>query len=315
MYTAKQSFLDRIEGLKSTLTEGQSASTLTSIIPLNSPHNQKAKILRNGLAVTSFAFLEDFLKNRMGEILESVDHTANPFSAFSNEFKNSVTMQALESINNKASNLKRNGEDWLSFLQEETTKVASTGQVHYSFSKYSLGWSKSNVSTEDIPKWLKTLRIRGGWDSIKAVSQKAETSLISPGEIFRSIAQKRHSAAHDPNHEALLTDLIQFTNDAKVIALCFDSLISRSLKEINNSNLLVINGSKTEKISADNIEFRFVIKVSNVWKEYRDTTKRSLRNNTDLNQAIMDAQTRAIPRGEIVLIKDESNSIIDWVMP
>jgi hypothetical protein len=304
-------FLERTKNLASTLDELPTSAVLMSIAPLSDPHNVKAKMLRNGLAITSFVILEDFLKNRIGEILENIQNSSLAFSSFHDELKIASTIDALDSISYRANNLKRNGEDWITFIQQETKKIASSSNSKFRLSRYSIGWNKSNIATEDIPKWLKIFRIKGGWNTIQEITRKAEVTLVSPETIFRSAAIRRHSAAHDPSSESLLSDLIQFTKDTKAIALGFDALLAKSLTELNKPNYQLITGNK--KIDESDIEFRFILKSNRYWKEYKDTNKRALKRSYDLKEAIKEAKKRSKLNHEIILIKDEANSIIDWI--
>ena len=308
---SKSEFLVRINNLYSTLVDIPTSPVLISITPLSDPHNVKAKMLRNGLAITSFVILEDFLKNRIGEIIENIKNRSIAFSSFHDELKAASTIDALDSITYRANNLKRSGEDWITFIQQETKRIASSSGIRYKLSKYSIGWNKANIATEDIPRWLKIFRINGGWNTIQKITRKAEITLVSPEIIFRSAASRRHSAAHDPSSESLLSDLIQFAKDTKAIALAFDVLITKSLDEINKPNLQLINGSR--KIDDSCIEFRFILKSGRCWKEYKDTKKRALKKSYDLKVAIKEAKKRSKLKNEIILIKDEANSIIDWI--
>lgn len=308
---SKIEFLKRISELSSTLTELPTSSVLTSITPLTDPRNIRAKMLRNGLAISSFVIFEDFLKNKVGETLEGIKYSKISFNSLHDELKYAVTFDALDSISNRATNLKRNGGDWLTFIQSETKNIASSAGVRYKLSRFSLGWNKSNLTKDDISKWLKIFRIKGGWQTIQKITRKAEVTLVSPESVFISAATMRHSAAHDPNCDALLSDLIQFTKDSKAIALGFDILLTKSLEQINLPNNTLISGS--DKISDTDFDFRFVIETNGTWKEFRDTSKRSLNNSFSLNDAIRKAKIKANQNNEIIIIKNSSNEIINWL--
>lgn len=310
-YLSKSSFLDRINNLSSTLEEQPTSLILTSLSPINIDHNNRAKMLRNGLAIISFVILEDFLKNRIGEVIEGIKSSAISFSAFHDELKVATTLEAIDSISYRANNLKRSGDDWLTFIQQETYKVSSSRNSRYKMSKYSLGWNKANIVTDDISKWLKIFRVKGGWKTIRELTSKAEVTLISPESIYKSAFLRRNAAAHSPNSDALLTDLIQFTNDAKAIALAFDILVTFSLHEINKPNILLLNGCY--KIEASSVSFRFILKSGKNWKEFINTNKRALKKSNNLEDAIKIAKKRPKKgKFDVIIVKDDLNSIIDW---
>jgi len=309
--SAKKIFLDRSSTLSSTLLDGPTSSLLVSILPHTDPHNTKARILRNGLAITAFVILEDFLKTRIGEIFEGIKFHSVPFASLYDEIKVATTLNAIDSIKSRAIYLKRSGKDWLTFIQQETHKISSTSTSRYRLSNYSLGWDKSNVRSDDISLWLKILRIEGGWQTIQKITSKAEVTLVSPESIYQAAIERRHSAAHDPASDALYTDLTQFTNDAKAISLAFDTLVTKVLTEINKPNLLLLSGNK--KISDSDIDFRFIINDGIYWREYKNTSRRALKRSKSLNLAIKEAKKRAKPKGEILVIKNNLNSIVDWL--
>lgn len=308
---SKSVFLERTKNLSSTLLDLPTSAVLISSMPHSDPQNIKARMLRNGLAITAFIILEDFLKNRIGEILEGINFNSVPFTSLYDEIKVASTLNALDSISSRANYLRRNGQDWLTFIQKETQKISSTSKSKVKLSKYSIGWDRSNIGSDDIPKWLKIFRVEGGWQTIQKITTKAEVTLVAPETVFRSSAERRHSAAHDPSSDSLLSDLMQFTKEAKAISLGFDALITKGLTEINKPNLELLTGIR--KINESDIEFRFILKVGRYWKEYKDTSRKALKRSYDLSDAIKEAKKRAKRKGEIILIKDEINSIVDWI--
>src|SRR5689334_12150200 len=142
MSSARNTFLQRVATFKKTLDSDFLRDDGVS----PSLHNEKARLLRNGVAIIGFTILEDFVKDRTGEVLESIGSSTRPFSSFPPELQEAVTAKALKSISERASNLKRSNEDWLSFIHNETRHIASTADFPFSISKYSLGWDKSNLA-------------------------------------------------------------------------------------------------------------------------------------------------------------------------
>lgn len=305
---AKPTFLKRNQSLRSTLNDVPTSTVLISTSPRDNP---KARMLRNGLAITSFVYLEDFFKNRVGEVIHDISNSSISFSSFFDKFQEAMTIRALESILNRANMLKRDGDDWLTFIQEESYKVASSKFSKFKLSKFSIGWNKSNIANDDINHAFNVFNIEGGWGTIKKLSEKAGVTLVDPSAIFRNAASRRHAAAHDPKSESLMSELIQFSKDSVVLAMTFDVLLSTSLNEINKPNHDLISG--TFKINESNVKFRFIIKVGKYWKEYVDVEKKAIKRSYDLEEAIKQAKKRAVRNSEVILIKDETNLIVDWV--
>jgi hypothetical protein len=219
---------------------------------------------------------------------------------------------ALKGIIERAENLKRTSEDYVSFIQSETKFISSTLDSNFELSEYTLGWDKSNLSTEDIKVFFKIFNITGGWDSIKDISSLLSITIVQPIDIFRNAAQRRHKAAHNPNADSPLNDLTEFVLQAKIIALGFDALISKSLKYIKDNNSDFLHGSL--KVTPSQLKFRFLKFVDGKWKEYAGNSSRAYRVNVDFDSILIDSKSRAIANDEILVIKPSDNNIQNWII-
>lgn len=309
MALAKDDFLKRLENYELALSSPELVSrSLTDVA-----HNEKAKMLRNGLAIIGYTILEDFLKKRIGEVLKQIGNTGVSFISLPEKIQEATTLSAIKGIQARAQTLKRNSLDWLTFIQAETLSIASTNGSSYDLSEYSMGWDKSNVSADDIKKFLGNFKVQGGWSSIGIVSSAINISIITPDQIFRNAAQRRHKAAHDTSADSPITDLRDYTNQARVIGFAFDSLISKSLHYIKTHNQTFLTGSR--KTLPSDLKFRLLSEVNSIWKEYPPNRSNAYRTNSDLNILQPLALSRATAQNDILLIKDQSNNIKNWFIP
>lgn len=312
MSSAKSNFITRVDTFNSIIIPEQANDISLNSKALNEIlHNEKVRMLRNGMSIIGFTILEDFIKRRTGEILKSIGNTNCNFNLLPEKLKESVTFHALKGINSRAETLKRNSEDYISFIQNETGFISSTKNSVFEFSEYSIGWDKSNLNSTDISKILGVFNILGGWNSIQRLSSLINCSLLNPNEIFKNFAMNRHKSAHNTDADSLLTDLESFIYQSKTIAFCFDSLINKSLSYIrlNDSNFL--NGSL--KTNPTNIKIRYLLEVDGKWKEYANNNfSRAFRVNQDYAIILNSAKLRAELAKEVLLIKYENNLIRDW---
>ena len=311
MATAKENFLKRIssfEKIVSPISIGD--SVLISRALTETEHNEKVKMLRNGMAIIAFTVLEDFIKTRIGEILKKIGTTSVSFNSLPHKIKEAATVSALKGIQSRADTLRRNAEDHLTFIQQETLFVSSTKNSVYELSEFSLGWDKSNISADDVKNFLGIFGIKDGWKVIQQISSSISITLPNPSEIFNNAAMRRHRAAHNAAADSLLIDLQDFVAQAKVIALGFDSLLARSLKFIENNDTDFLNEIK--KIELIHLKFRFILEKDGKWKEYTTTSSRAVK--ADRSQAVVQAAAlkRARKNGEVLVIKSVSNKLIDW---
>lgn len=274
-------------------------------------HNEKVRMLRNGMSIIGFTILEDFIKRRIGEVLKEISATSCNFNALPEKIKDAVTFSALKGINSRAESLKRNAEDYVTFIQDETAFISSTKHSAYEFSEYSIGWDKSNLNANDISDILGIMNVEGGWQSIQALSSRINSSILNPSQVFKNFAMNRHKSAHNIDANSLLTDLESFIDQSKIIAFCFDSLINKSLSYIKQNNLSFLSG--TLKTIPKDLKIRYLIENNNIWKEYtNDSLTRAFRVSPNYDQILIEAKLRAESNKEILLIKNQNNRIRDW---
>lgn len=274
-------------------------------------HNEKVRMLRNGMSIIGFTILEDFIKRRTGEILKEISATSCNFNALPEKLKDAVTFSALKGINTRAESLKRNAEDYVSFIQNETAFISSTKHSVYEFSEYSVGWDKSNLNANDISDILGIMNVEGGWNTIQALSSRVNSSILNPNQVFKNFATNRHKSAHNIDADSLLTDLESFIDQSKIIAFCFDSLLNKSMSYIRQNNQSFLNG--TLKTMHQDLKIRYLIENNGNWKEYTsDSLSRAFRVNSNYDQILIEAKLRAESNREVLLVKYQNNRIRDW---
>jgi RiboL-PSP-HEPN len=307
MDSAKDIFLNRMSNYGNSLT----SSELITRDLNNTQHNEKARMLRNGLAIIGYNILEDFIKKRLGEIFKEIGNSNVPFSELPEKLKDASVFTSLKSILERAENLKRGSEDYITFIQDETRYISSTKNNAYELSAFTLGWDKSNLNSTDISNYMKIFNIDGGWNAIKDISIRVNCSLLNPEEIFRNAARRRHRAAHNADAESLLPDLINFANDSRVIAFCFDVLLSKSITYIKSHNVDFLNSML--KTQQNHVKLRFLIEKDGFWKEYKLNFSKAYRVNRDYQLLYHQALNRARMNNEYLLVKSQTNQILQWI--
>lgn len=312
MSSAKINFITRINTFDSIIYPNiPSDINLNSRALTETLHNEKVRMLRNGMSIIGFTILEDFIKRRTGEILKGIGLTGCNFNLLSDKLKEAVTFYALKGINSRADTLRRNSEDFITFIQNEAGFISSTKGSDYELSEYSIGWDKSNLNSSDISDILNILNVDAGWNSIQILSSMINCSILNPNQVFKNYAMNRHKSAHNTDADSLITDLESFINQSKIIAFCFDCLLNKSLSYIrlNNSNFF----NSTLKSKPQDIKIRYIVEITGKWKEYANNNlTRAYRTNIDYNIILNEAKLRAQSNNEVLLIKYENNSIRDW---
>lgn len=311
MPTAKENFLSRLINFEKVVSpENPADSVLVSRSLSEISHNERVKMLRNGLAIVSYTMLEDFIKKRVGEVFKELGTSGIDFNSLPEKLKDLAVLGALNGVKSIAEMRKRNSEDYISFIQDETSFISSTKNTTFELSEYSFGWSKSNLSAEDINTILSIFNVAGGWDNIRSISSIININLLNPKEIFTNAARRRHSAAHDSNADSLLVDLQSYVTQSRVIAFGVDTLITQSLRQIKNNNINFLNGSV--RTAVNQLSFRYIVQEDDKWKEKKTLTGRAYRIKFTLDEILPQSQIRAKNNNEILLIKASNNQILDW---
>jgi hypothetical protein len=271
-------------------------------------HNDVARMLRNGLAVVGFTALEDFLKSRTSEVLSAVGQTTVPFIELPERLRYAVTFEALTALSYQVS--LRSKSDKMQYVQEHAQKIASTALTAYDLSPHALGFDQANLQEETIKTVLKCFLIDDPWGQITAIGSRLGLTALPLNETYKSASQRRHRAAHVANADTPQTDLLQFTKEALAIAIGFDVLLSRALKNIQLHNLRYLQGQS--RISAASISIRTVMPENNKWREKIEGRSKAVKIENSLENLLVAAKPRSIAAGNLFIVRDVNFQISKW---
>ncbi|NUF85750.1 hypothetical protein, partial [Acinetobacter seifertii] len=121
--TARTEYFERINSIISSFERQQIYNNfLNELSPIESLHNNQARLLRNGLSISNFCFFEDFIKSRLGECLQELPNIFSDFESLPEALQQVLTINALESIQKRGETIKRSKStpDAIKFIQEHT---------------------------------------------------------------------------------------------------------------------------------------------------------------------------------------------------
>jgi len=306
MSVARHTFMERVTAFKSAVN----APILVSRDPLEVDHNNTARLLRNGLAVVGFAILEDFVRGRLKEILARVGSSNIPFDELPDPLRNAAVLGAVHALAYHGELRRRQGDDYVSFIQEHGCLIGSTRSASYKISEMALGWDRPNLSASDIKDILTTFKIRDGWGNIEALAKRVGLASPSLREDFSQAARRRHRAAHLATADTEVTHLMSFGHQAIGIALGFDALLSCSLRRLldRDSSYLSDKGSVQE----GEIRARFIDPDGTTWREIKEGSKRAVRRNSDVKALTSACLARPDARNDLVIVRDSSRQPTKW---
>lgn len=210
-----------------------------------SPPDDPARLLRNGMAVVGFNALEDFLKQRMGEVLKRISGGPISFADLPESLQRGATVGAADALRYQSKMRVARGDfpSARDLVQQTGRAMASIDNQRYSLSDMSFGYADANLNTEAVKQMLTSLGVSGGWGTIVGFAQKAGLNLPGLSNDYRNALRRRHAAAHDPSTDVPLNDLQAFTRQATAVALAFDALVSRAAYRLRQGDRALAAGA------------------------------------------------------------------------
>lgn len=277
----------------------------------NLEHNQRARMLRSGLMIAAFTSVEDFIRVRTGELLACVSRTVLRFEHLPDDLKRAATTEAMRAAYEHAKMIRRRGEEPLSMIQQAAAEIASTGSAPLSISKYGLGYSGSNLATDDVSGILGSLQIADAWREIDRIAGRCGAASLSLKEGYINGYKLRNAAAHEPAANIQPSDLHAFCGQAFSIALGFDILGSRAARMLRLGNSVILGGRAT---LAGTIRIRFLRERSQGYAEIREGARKAVRVTAELDDAWKLAVAAAASSGEPIVLCDKAGRPTDWMI-
>ena len=312
---ARTEYFERISSIISSFERQHLYNNfLNEISPIESPHNNQARLLRNGLSISNFCFFEDFIKSRLGECLQELPNIFNDFQSIPSSLQQAITINALESIQKRGEKIKQSKSlpDAIKFIQENTYNIGSTynNTTPYSISKFSLGWSKENINFDDYVNFLGFFHVKKCNEIIKKKSSHLFMPILDPKLQFNQISIARHKAAHVPSHNISIEDLKENIKNTIIYAFIFDYCISYSMKLYRNINELHLE--KKFDFHENLPKFRCIIQSNGIYQTYYNSQSRSIKNYTDFDLAKAQALSK-LQMNEFLIFKKNTESYInEW---
>ncbi|MEN8427479.1 HEPN domain-containing protein [Acinetobacter schindleri] len=313
MSSARQEYLQRVQAIIHCL-ENQSLYNDfindRSLTPENQMHNLQAQLLRNGLAISIFCYLEDFIKGRISECIFKLSSLYTSFNQLPDLLKMRLTYLTLEGIAKRSFTLKNNSNEpaLISFIQTEVKHISSTLSNNYTTSNYAFGWHKENINANDVQNIFKEFFINDIWRKVQLLSSHINSQIIDAKSDFTRIMKNRHRAAHVANAQTPITDLSDLTKSCFVMAFSIDYLITTSLKLIEQSNQDHQNSNYN--FSTNLPTLRKVKFESDKWKLY-SPSGHCLKVENDFEN-IFHISKQRLPTNQVLICFSKTNFLQGW---
>ncbi|MGW1564017.1 hypothetical protein ACWCQ1_47325 [Streptomyces sp. NPDC002144] len=305
--SSRDSFIERIETIQSASNDAY----LVDRVLTDVEHNARARLLRNGLMVVAFTSLEDFIRARTKDLLDFISRTVIPFPKLPQGLQEAATMGAMKAARDRAQMAKSAGDDHLALLQEAASQIASTSGGSLQISRFSLGYSGSNVSSAEIAGILAALNIQDAWNEISIIARRCGAGSMPLKPAYDQAMRLRHEAAHKPDANIQPLDLQEFCSQALAIALGFDIVASRAAKLIRDGDQDILLGKI--KVS-QNCTIRFLDAETRGYVERREHAGRAVKVTKEEDAALVAAVANATRAGEPLVRRDLSSLPVQWLI-
>jgi hypothetical protein len=247
---ARNSFLGTLDILKDCLND----PVLIDKAPSEVAHNQRAGMLRQGLAVLTFSAVETFLRERTGEVLSALTNRKLTFSDLSSSLQTAITVGALEGVRFRLK-LQRPA-DKISWLVTNLAPIANATTDIQRLSDHSFGYAASNLDEGVVKDILKAFGVLDPWNQMTHLTRRVGLALPSCESEFETIKNRRHASAHALTSTVPFIDLQNSLKSSLAICLTFDLLLSHCLGLHNQRQVPGVSGNP--KVSQSDIKLLFV---------------------------------------------------------
>lgn len=276
------------------------------LTPQNREHNTRASLLRKGLYVVAFNTLENFLKRRTSEHLETLRYSLLTFNQLPLKLQNAAVEDAIKSALKQASFDKTNGK---SILQEAAAAVASTAATSsFEVHKYSFLHANSNISVEDISSATGALHIKDPWGEMQIVLSRIGVGGLPLNEQFKSALTKRNIAAHS-DQSVERTDLEGLVAIAAQLACAFDIVFAAGISRLLNNE---VTGPTDQKVEiTKSIKMELVEYHPRGWSRL-NRNGRPIRYYPDMRAAMSAGLSVTVPPN-VVVARSAPLGVADWM--
>jgi len=216
-------------------------------------NNQRAAMLRQGLAVLIFSTIETFIRERTGEVLGQLTNKQLKFSDLSPDLQRATTLGAIEGLRFR---LKLQAPaDKVPWLVTNLSPVASAMQSIHQLSTFSFGYAASNLVEDDVHEILKAFGVDSPWMQMTQLTHRVGLALPSCKTEFQAIKRRRHASAHALTSQVPQSDLMNSLRSSLAMCLTFDLLLSHCLGMHNLKKVPNVGSTASIKNSDINLVF------------------------------------------------------------
>lgn len=274
----------------------------------------------NGLHVTAFSALEDFLRRRAHEVVSWLGKEGVSFERLPEKLQRLILQGTVKGL---CYSLSRTTEDQVTLLQLQGLLLSNTGEANQPFepSEFFFGRSASNLQKDDIRQLTEAFGLGDDLTCLTDISQMVSLHHLGDlGAVFTRLSKNRHSAAHSFSTDDKCGDFKSDMNSAlPALAFSVDTCLSQCAIAIKQAEKKEDQSKKPPfqgfSASSSNIRTLEFDRHTAKWNERRNGNPPKELNKGDLKKRLENFSNGTLGKDDTILLRGELGSIEGWIQP
>jgi hypothetical protein len=253
-----------------------------------SVHNNQARILRNGLLISSFSLLEAYIEDRLEEKIQDLSESKMSYATFGDSLRTFLTLDAITGLNTRVSFAEK--ADRLAFAEAEILRAAASQSTPPRYTALGFSPKGSNIVPADIKTLLAAFGVKDGWGFLSKVCANLGASRISLQDDFQNFFRTRNRAAHVSTTNVASGDLETHLGTALLTGISVDIALSNAIDCFVEEETIAAAESSARDIPD---KFRFVDEqLSGIFHERIGLTGNTIKKYPDRPSATREVVSR-----------------------
>lgn len=233
--------------------------------------NERARLLKIGIALSVFTSLEDFVKRRLIEVLLKLNTISPKSKAIPSKLLDALTVEAVKTVAGRINHAERfKIGDVRAFAMDQAKKIASLADNLIIPSEMALTDNNSNISWALIEGALLSFGVKNPGSVMGGVAQRIAGGIFAPKDHFEKATELRHQVAHEPWFDMPVGDMTTHLSTGAMLCCSFDLVLSTAVARIVQGTHLIQPSSTANK----DVALIFVEKAGGKWRHKSEGAKK-----------------------------------------
>lgn len=225
------SFREEFYDTANTIFDATNDPLLQDVLPIGSNHNTRARVLRLGLAVSTFSTLENYITNVFAKLVYSASLSSIAFDFLPDSARRFILVDALVGAVTRMSFI-RGLPDKILFADQHLTTMSGLRTTPRAYSSLGFSPKGSNVGHDDVKDALAAFGVRDPWREMGVIAGKIGLGSVDLRSDFIALSRSRHAAAHQSTSNIPTSTLQSLVRSALVIGMSCDILAGNTAEAI-----------------------------------------------------------------------------------